>query len=102
MWQTTCATALVKNSIEPDRLVLTLQPLERETAFMHSRLDAAHSRSALQTRTFSLGDRQTELGEFFASLPDKQDVLASIYAAAATVVELSQAEYKPEAPDPAR
>jgi len=84
-------------------LLLTLQPLERETAFMHSRLDAVHSKSAMQTRTYSMGNRQKELAAFFESLPDEQDVtdvLASIYASAsATGVELKQAEYKPEAQD---
>jgi Tfp pilus assembly protein PilO len=87
-------------------LILTLQPLERETAFMHSRLDTAHSKVAMQARTFSVGNRQKELGEFFASLPAEQDVtdvLASIYAAAsATGVELKQAEYTLDAKDKSR
>lgn len=87
-------------------LILTLQPLERETAFMQSRLDAAHSKVAMQTRTFSAGNRQKELGDFFASLPAEQDVtdvLASIYVAAgATGVELKQAEYTLDAKDNSR
>ena len=78
--------------------VLALQPLEQETAFMHSRLEAAHAKSNLQGRTFSLGDRQKELGAFFDSLPDEQDVtdiLGSISAVAeASKVELKQAEYR--------
>lgn len=82
-------------------ILLTLQPLERETAFMRSRLDADHTKSAMQTRTLSLGTRQKELADFFASLPTEQDVtdvLGSIYASAkATGVEFKQAEYKPEA-----
>lgn len=86
--------------------LLALQPLERETAFMHSRLDAAHSKVAMQARTFSVGFRQKELGEFFESLPAEQDVtdvLASIYAAAgATGVELKQAEYTLDEKDKSR
>lgn len=82
-------------------ILLTLQPLERETSFMHSRLDADHTKSAMQTRTLNLGTRQRELADFFASLPAEQDVtdvLGSIYASAkATGVEFKQAEYKPEA-----
>lgn len=78
-------------------LILTLQPLERETAFMHSRLEVARSKAAMQSRTFSLGSRQKELGVFFESLPAEQDVtdvLASIYSIAeASGVELKQAEY---------
>lgn len=77
--------------------MLTLQPLERETAFMHSRMEVARSKAAIQTRTFSLGSRQKELGVFFESLPAEQDVtdvLASIYSVAeASGVELKQAEY---------
>lgn len=87
-------------------LTLALQPLEKETAFMHSRLDTVHSKSAIQTRTFSLGNRQKELGAFFESLPAEQDVtdvLASIYAAAgATGVELKQAEYTLDVKDKSR
>jgi Tfp pilus assembly protein PilO len=87
-------------------LILLLQPLERETALMHSRFDAAHSKSAMQARNFSIGNRQRELAAFFESLPAEQDVtdvLASIYASAnATGVELKQAEYKPEVLDNSR
>lgn len=82
-------------------LLMTIKPLERETEFMRSRLDVAHSKSALHSTTFSLDNRQKELGAFFASLPDEEDVtdvLASIYASAgATGVEINQADYKPEA-----
>lgn len=78
--------------------ILALQPLEQETAFMHSRLDAAHSKSNAQSKTFDSGDRQQELGAFFDSLPAEQDVtdiLASISAVAeASKVELKQAEYR--------
>ncbi|MBU1425908.1 MAG: type 4a pilus biogenesis protein PilO [Gammaproteobacteria bacterium] len=78
--------------------VLALQPLEQETAFMHSRLDAAHAKSDLKRSAFSLGDRQKELGIFFNSLPAEQDVtdiLASIsIVAEASKVELKQAEYR--------
>lgn len=78
--------------------VLALQPLEQETAFMHSRLDAAHSKGNAQSRTFDSGDRQKELGMFFDSLPAEQDVtdiLASISEVAeASKVELKQAEYR--------
>jgi Tfp pilus assembly protein PilO len=78
--------------------LLALQPLEQETAFMHSKLDATHSKANAQARTFDSGDRQQELGVFFDSLPDEEDVtdvLASISAAAeASKVELKQAEYR--------
>jgi Tfp pilus assembly protein PilO len=54
----------------------------------------------MQTRTLSLGSRQRELIDFFASLPaehDVTDVLGSIFASAkVTGVEFKQAEYKPE------
>lgn len=78
-------------------LILTLQPLEDETAFMQNHLDAARSKAAMQNRTSSIGDRQEELGLFFDSLPVEQDVtdvLASIYAIAEeSGIELKQAEY---------
>lgn len=80
--------------------LLALQPLEKETAFMRSRLDAAHARVSMQQRSFSLGDRQKELAQFFDSLPDEKeitDMLASIYSIAEnTGVGLKQAEYHPE------
>lgn len=79
---------------------LTLQPLQQEVAFMHSRLDGARTKTSMQNRSFSLGDRQKELGMFMDSLPDEQDVtdiLASIYAVAeASGVGLKQAEYHPD------
>ncbi len=79
-------------------LTLTLKPLEEETTFMHNRLDAARSKAAMHSRTFSLGDRQKELGLFFESLPLEQDVtdiLASIYSVAeASGVEFKQADYQ--------
>lgn len=77
--------------------LLALQPLEQQTVFMHSRLDAVRSKANVQGRTTSLGDRQKELGMFFDSLPaerDVTDILASISAVAeASGVELKQAEY---------
>jgi hypothetical protein len=82
---------------------LTLQPLQQEVAFMHSRLVGARTKTSMQSRTFSLGDRQRELGTFIDSLPDEQDVtdiLASIYAVAeASGVGLKQAEYHPVSHD---
>ncbi|MFZ2162859.1 MAG: type 4a pilus biogenesis protein PilO [Sideroxyarcus sp.] len=78
--------------------VWALQPLELETAFMHSRIDAVSAKSNLKGSTFSLGDRQEELGAFFNSLPAEQDVtdiLGSISVVAeASKVELKQAEYR--------
>ncbi|MBI5436186.1 MAG: type 4a pilus biogenesis protein PilO [Nitrosomonadales bacterium] len=78
-------------------LMLSLKPLEQEVAVMHTHLDAARSKTAMQSRTFSLGDRQKELDMFFESLPDERDVtdiLASIYTVAeASGVEFKQAEY---------
>lgn len=78
-------------------LVPALKPLEKETMFMQSYLDAARSKTAMHTRTSSLGDRQRELGVFFDSLPTEQDVtdiLASIYSVAeASGAEFKQAEY---------
>lgn len=79
-------------------LMLALKPLEKETVFMRSHLDVARSKTAMQSRTFSLGDRQKELGVFFDSLPAEQDVtdiLASIYSVAeANGLEFKQAEYR--------
>ena len=76
---------------------LVLQPMEQEAAYVHSRLDAVHAKSKLHGRTFDMGDRQKELGEFFDSLPDEQDVtdiLGSISVIAeASGVQLKQAEY---------
>jgi hypothetical protein len=80
--------------------LLALKPLEQEVTFMRSHLDAALSETSIQSRTFSLGDHQKELGMFFDSLPDEEDVtdiLASIYAVAeASGVGLKQAEYHPD------
>lgn len=77
--------------------VLALHPLEQETAFMHSRLDAAHSKANVQSLTFDSADRQKELGTFFDSLPSEQDVtdiLVSISAVAEeSRIEFKQAEY---------
>lgn len=78
--------------------VLALQPLEREATYLHSRIDAVRAKSNLKGSTFSLGDRQKELGAFFNSLPAEQDVtdiLGSIAVVAeASKVELKQAEYR--------
>lgn len=80
--------------------MLALQPLQQEVAFMRSHLDAARTKTSMQGRTLSLGERQNELGMFFDSLPAEQDVtdtLASIYAIAeASGVSLKQAEYHPD------
>lgn len=77
--------------------IVALDPLEQEASFMHSRLDGARSKAAMQSRTFSLGDRQQELGRFFDSLPaeeDVTDILAKVYAIAeASGVGFKQAEY---------
>ncbi len=86
--------------------MLALKPLEQEVKFMHSRMDEAHAKTSMQNRTFSLGDRQKELGMFFDSLPTEQDVtdiLASIYSVAeASGVQLQQAGYHPESDDNSR
>jgi len=83
--------------------VLALDPLEQETDFMHSRLDAAHSKVTMQARTFSLGDRQKELGMFFDSLPaeaEVTDVLANVYSIAEeSGLGFKQAEYHLEDKD---
>lgn len=83
--------------------VLALDPLEQETGFMHSRLEKAQLISAMQARTFSLGDQQKELGLFFDSLPaepEVTDVLAGIYTIAeASGVGFKQAEYHVENKD---
>lgn len=80
--------------------MLALKPLQQEVTFMRSHLDVAHAKTSMQGRTFSLGDRQKELGMFFDSLPaeeDVTDILASIYdAAEASGVGLKQAEYHPD------
>lgn len=77
---------------------LTLQPVEQKVAFMHDRLAAAHAREKGQGSNFATGDRQKELGAFFDSLPEEQDVtdiLASIAVVAeASKVDLKQAEYR--------
>jgi len=83
--------------------VLALYPLEQEADFMHNRLDGVRSKAAMQTRTFSLGDRQKELGLFFESLPAEEevtDILAKVYdIAEASGVEFKQAEYHLEEKD---
>lgn len=80
--------------------VLTLEPLEQETGFMHSRLQEARSKASMQARTFSLGDQQKELGMFFDSLSAEEevtDILAKVYAIAeASGIEFKQAEYQLE------
>ena len=77
--------------------IVALDPLEREVSFMHNRLDGERSKAAMQSRTFSLGDRQQELARFFDSLPaeeDVTDVLAKVYAIAeASGVGFKQAAY---------
>ena len=86
--------------------MLALKPLQQEVMFMHSHLDAARAKTSMQSRTFSLGDRQKELGMFFDSLPAEQDVtdiLGSIYSVAeASGVGLKQAEYHPDGNDKSR
>lgn len=78
-------------------LMLVLKPLEQETVFMHNHLNVTRSKASMQARTFSLDDREKELGAFLDSLPAEQDVtdiLASIYSIAeASGVEYKQAEY---------
>jgi Tfp pilus assembly protein PilO len=80
--------------------MLALKPLEQEVTFMRSHLDTSRTKTSMQSRTFSLGDRQKELGMFFDSLPSEEDVtdiLASIYSVAeASGVGLKQAEYHPD------
>lgn len=82
---------------------LALDPLEQETGFMRSRLEDAQSKAAMQARTFSLGDKQKELGLFFESFPaeeDVTDILAKICAIAeASGVGFKEAEYALEARD---
>lgn len=77
--------------------ILTLHPLEQEAMFMHGRLDSARAKAKVQARTFTLSDRQKELGVFLGALPaerDVTDILASIAAIAeASGVELKQVEY---------
>jgi Tfp pilus assembly protein PilO len=86
--------------------MLALKPLQQEVTFMRSHLDVARTKTSMQSRTFILGDRQKELGMFFDSLPDEQDVtdiLASIYTIAeASGVGLKQAEYHPDSNDRSR
>ena len=86
--------------------VLAIDPLEQETGFMYGRLEVARSKVTMQARTFSLGDRQKELGIFFDSLPVEQDVtdiLAKVYGIAeASGVGFKQAEYAMEAKDSSR
>ena len=80
--------------------MLALKPLEQEVTFMRSHLDTARAKTSMQSRTFSFGDRQKELGLFFESLPaeeDVTDILASIYSVAeAGGVGIKQAEYHPD------
>lgn len=86
--------------------MLALKPLQQEVTFTRSHLDVAHAKTSMQSRTFSLGDRQKELGMFFDSLPaeeDVTDILASIYSVAeASGVELKQAEYHPDSNNKSR
>lgn len=80
--------------------ILALKPLEQEVAFIRSHLDAARSKTSKQGINLNLGDRQNELGAFFNSLPEEQDVtdiLASIHSdAELSGVELKQADYHPD------
>lgn len=77
--------------------MMTLKPLEDETAFMQRKVDAARTKTSLQGKTFNSPDRQRELAAFFESLPaeeDVTDILASIASVAeASGVGLKQAEY---------
>lgn len=86
--------------------MLVLRPLEQEVIFMRSHLDKTHLKSSMQSRTYSLGNRQKELDVFFDSLPAEQDVtdvLGAIYSVAeASGVVLKQAEYRPESNNKSR
>lgn len=97
-WQGT--TGIVLLALAGAFQALALKPLQQEVIFMHSRLDGARTKTSMQSRTFSLGSRQRQLGLFLDSLPAEQDVtdiLASIYTIAeASSVGLNQAEYRPD------
>ncbi len=77
---------------------LSLQPLEQEVSYIHSRLEAVKSKSKNQAGILNDGDRQGELRAFFDSLPreeDVTDILASISEVAeASQIEFKQAEYQ--------
>lgn len=94
-WQGTAGLALLLLTAAVQ--VLALKPLEEETSFIHRKVDAARSKTTTQGRNFGSVDLQKELGVFFDSLPNEEDVtdvLATIYAVAeASRVELKQAEY---------
>ncbi len=78
-------------------LQLALNPLEKETAAMRGRLQAARSEARGGTQAFAGGDRQQELASFFGSLPEEKDVtdtLAVIYDVAQKAgLRVQQAEY---------
>ncbi len=78
---------------------LSLQPLEQEVSYIHSRLDAVSSKSKGAAAPQNSGNRQNELRAFFDSLPreeDVTDILASISEVAeASQIEFKRAEYQP-------
>ncbi len=77
--------------------LFALEPLQEQTLFMRSRIDAARSKDAIQGRTPSPIGRQEQLGVFFDSLPDGKDVtdaLAAIYSIAeACGLQFKEATY---------
>ncbi len=79
-------------------LNVSLNPLERDTALMRSRIEAARAKPSGGMKALGSGDRQQELAAFFDSLPEEKDVtdtLASVYAVAEKAgVELKQVEYR--------
>lgn len=91
-------TGLVLLALAAALHTFIVNPLEEETAFIHQKVAAAQSKTSLQSRNFTSFDRQKELGEFYESLPDEEDVtdiLAAISSVAeASKLELKQAEYQ--------
>lgn len=92
------ATGLLLLALVAALQILSLKPLEEETAFINKKVDAAREKSSRQGKSFGSMDKQKELGEFFESLPaekDVTDILAMIAAVAeASRLELKQADYQ--------
>lgn len=76
---------------------MALDRLERETSYLRNRLEMAHSKAAMQGGDFTSGSKQRELGAFFDSLPEENDItdiLAKIYSSAErSGVLLKEASY---------
>lgn len=95
-WQGT--TGLILLALTTTLHLLTLTPLEEETAYIHKKVDTARAKTNRADRNFSSIDHHRELANFFDTLPAEEkitDILAMISSVAdASKVEIKQAEYQ--------